>query len=128
MSGKTIHSDQAPKAVGPYSQAVAIGRMVYCSGQIALDPNSNTLRNEAFETEVRQIFANIQAVTQAAGGSLASVVKLTVYMTDLSNFTEFNRLMAEIMEPPYPARAAIGVAELPLGASVEVDAILAIDQ
>ena len=128
MARKPVHSDKAPKAVGPYSQAVAAGRTVYCSGQIALDPGSNTLNDETFKSEVQQVFSNLTAVAQAAGGSLASAVKLTVYMTDLSKFADFNQLMEGFMEPPYPARAAIGVAALPLGASVEVDAVLFIDQ
>ena len=124
MHGKPIHSDQAPAAIGPYSQAVRCDRTVYISGQIPLDPATMELVDGDFSTHARRVFDNLAAVTAAAGGSLADVVKLNIYLTDLGNFPRVNEVMADYFETPYPARAAIGVAALPKGAVVEAEAIL----
>jgi reactive intermediate/imine deaminase len=124
MSREIITTDQAPQAIGTYSQAVKIGRTVYLSGQIALDPQSMTLVNGDTEAEIRRVLENLQAVARAAGGSLADTVKLNVYLVDLANFSLVNQIMAEYFQQPYPARAAIGVAALPRDASVEMDGIL----
>ena len=122
MAREIIHTDSAPKAIGTYSQAVKSGNRVYLSGQIPLSPESMTLVEGDFAVQVRQVFNNLQAVAVAAGGSLQDVVKLNVFLTDMSNFTLVNQVMAEYFQEPYPARAAIGVAELPRGAAVEMDA------
>ena len=119
-----IKTARAPAAIGPYSQAVQAGGVVYCSGQIALDPQTGELVADSMEAQIRQVFDNLAAVAAAAGGSLADAVRLTVYLTDLGHFQLVNQIMAEYFEPPYPARAALGVAALPRGAAVEVDAIL----
>jgi reactive intermediate/imine deaminase len=124
MQGKPIHSDQAPAAIGPYSQAVRCGRTVYISGQIPLDPTTMELVDGDFAAHARRVFDNLSAVATAAGGSLADVVKLTIYLTDLGNFPQVNEVMAGYFDTPYPARAAIGVAALPKGAVVEAEAIL----
>lgn len=124
MSREIITTDQAPQAIGTYSQAVKIGRTVYLSGQIALDPHSMTLVNGDTEAEIRRVLENLQAVARAAGGSLADMVKLNVYLVDLANFSLVNQIMAEYFQEPYPARAAIGVAALPRDASVEMDGVL----
>ena len=124
MHGKPIHSDQAPAAIGPYSQAVRCDRTVYISGQIPLDPATMELVDGDFSTHARRVFDNLAAVSAAAGGSLADVVKLNIYLTDLGNFPRVNEVMADYFETPYPARAAIGVAALPKGAVVEAEAIL----
>jgi reactive intermediate/imine deaminase len=124
MSREIIKTDQAPQAIGTYSQAVKVGTTVYLSGQIALDPQTMTLVDGDIETEVRRVFDNLQAVARAAGGSLNDVVKLNVFLVDLANFGLVNEIMAEYFAQPYPARAAIGVASLPRGASVEMDGIL----
>lgn len=124
MHGKPIHSDQAPAAIGPYSQAVRCDRTVYISGQIPLDPATMELVDGDFSTHARRVFDNLSAVAAAAGGSLADVVKLNIYLTDLGNFPRVNEVMADYFETPYPARAAIGVAALPKGAVVEAEAIL----
>jgi reactive intermediate/imine deaminase len=124
MHGKPIHSDQAPAAIGPYSQAVRCDRTVYISGQIPLDPATMELVDGDFSTHARRVFDNLAAVAAAAGGSLADVVKLNIYLTDLGNFPRVNEVMADYFETPYPARAAIGVAALPKGAVVEAEAIL----
>ncbi|MFT0531749.1 Rid family detoxifying hydrolase [Castellaniella hirudinis] len=128
MSKAIIHTDKAPAAVGPYSQAVsaAAGRLVFLSGQIGLEPGTGELVSENFEGQVRQSFANMQAVIEAAGGTLDNVVKLTLFLTDLSKFASANAIMAEIIPQPYPARSTIGVASLPKGAQFEVEAILAL--
>ncbi len=123
MSKRVIATDQAPRAIGTYSQAVEARGVVYLSGQIALDPDSMELVADV-RGQIHQVFRNLAAVAQAAGGSLADAVKLTVYLTDLSDFTAVNEVMAEYIPEPYPARAAVGVAALPRGARVEVDAIL----
>jgi reactive intermediate/imine deaminase len=124
MSFTPIHTPRAPQAIGTYSQAVRAGATVYLSGQIPLDPASGELVGGDMEEQVRRVFENLKAVAEAAGSDLAHVVKLTVYLTDLSHFALVNRVMAEYFAQPYPARAAIGVAALPRGAAVEVDGIL----
>ncbi|WP_323017441.1 Rid family detoxifying hydrolase [Castellaniella sp.] len=128
MSKAIVHSDSAPAAVGPYSQAVATtsSRLVFLSGQIGLEPGTGELVSENFEGQVRQSFANMQAVIQAAGGSFDNIVKLTLFLTDLSKFASANAIMAEIIPQPYPARSTLGVASLPKGAQFEVEAILAL--
>lgn len=124
MPRKLITSDGAPRAIGAYSQAIMAGKTVYLSGQIPLDPVSGEIVSEQIELQVRQVFANLAAVASAAGGSLAHAVKLNVYLTDLANFPVVNAVMAELFQQPYPARATIGIASLPRGARVEIDAIL----
>lgn len=123
MSRQTIHTDYAPQAIGTYSQAARCGDTVYLSGQIGLDPASMTLV-EGIEAQIHQVFKNLSAVCKAAGSSLESVAKLNIYLTDLSHFGQVNEIMAEYFSEPYPARAAVGVAELPKGALVEADAIV----
>lgn len=118
-----ITTDRAPAAIGTYSQAVRSGNTVYLSGQIGLDPTTMQLA-EGIEAQIRRVFANLAAVAEAAGGSLADVVKLNVYLTDLGHFTKVNEIMAEYFTQPYPARAAVGVASLPRGALVEADAVM----
>lgn len=128
MAKEIIHTDAAPAAVGPYSQAVVAtgGRTVYLSGQIGLEPATGELVSENFEGQVRQAFANLQAVIEAAGGSLDSIVKLNLFLTDLSKFGSVNAIMADIIPQPYPARSTIGVASLPKGAQFEVEAIIVV--
>lgn len=123
MSRQIISTDKAPKAIGTYSQAVKVGDTVYLSGQLPLDPASLELA-EGIEAQVRLVFENLRAVCQAAGGDLAQIVKLNVFLTDLGHFARVNELMAEYFAEPYPARAAIGVAALPRGATVEMDAVM----
>ncbi len=124
MKREPIHTTEAPAAIGTYSQAVRIGDTVWLSGQIPLDPATMELVPGDIGAAVRQVFDNLQAVAAAAGGSLADVVKLNVYLTDLADFATVNSIMAEYFEEPYPARAAVGVAALPRGAAVEMDAVL----
>ncbi|MCB1787900.1 MAG: RidA family protein [Chromatiaceae bacterium] len=124
MGREIIKTDQAPQAIGTYSQAVKFGTTVYLSGQIALDPRTMTLVDGDTETEIRQVLDNLQAVARAAGGSLADMAKLNVFLVDLANFALVNQVMAEYFPEPYPARAAIGVASLPRDANVEMDGIL----
>ena len=119
-----IHTDQAPDAIGPYSQAIKAGNTVYLSGQIPLNPETMTLIDGDIPAQTRQVFKNLDAVCQAAGGNLQDMVKLNVYLTDLGNFATVNEVMAEHFAEPYPARAAVGVAELPKGAEVEIDRVL----
>lgn len=128
MTKQIIHTEQAPAAVGPYSQAVVApqGRTVFLSGQIGLEPGTGELVSENFEGQVRQSFANMEAVIEAAGGSLNSIVKLTLFLTDLSKFASANAIMADIMPQPFPARSTIGVASLPKGAQFEVEAIIVV--
>lgn len=126
MTKKIIHSDAAPAAIGTYSQAVRSGQFVFMSGQIPLDPGTMELVDGDFEARARQVFDNLKGVAEAAGGSLDQIVKLTIYLTDLSNFATVNTVMADYFEAPYPARAALGVASLPKGADVEAEAILAV--
>jgi reactive intermediate/imine deaminase len=124
MSKEPIHSSKAPAAIGPYSQAIRAGNTVYLSGQIPLVPTTMEIVKGDISAQIRQVFDNLAAVAEASGGSLANAVRLTVYLTDLANFPLVNEVMAEYCTEPYPARAAIGVAQLPRGAAVEVDGIL----
>ena len=124
MAKEIISTDQAPRAIGTYSQAVKCGGSVYLSGQIPLIPETMELVEGDIEAHIRRVFDNLQAVARAAGGSLADVVKLNVFLTDLAHFPIVNQVMAEYFSEPYPARAAIGVAALPKGASVEMDAVM----
>jgi reactive intermediate/imine deaminase len=124
MSRSIVSTDRAPAAIGTYSQAVRSGNTVYLSGQIPLDPASGELVAGDIDAEIRRVFDNLQAVCEAAGGALADMAKLNVFLTDLGHFGEVNRIMAEYFDAPYPARAAIGVAALPRGARVEMDGIL----
>jgi len=126
MKKQIIHTDAAPKAIGTYSQAVKVGDTVYLSGQIPLVPSSMELADGGMEAQIRQVFANLDAVARAAGGTLADVVKLNVFLTDLTHFPLVNQLMADYFKEPYPARAAIGVAALPRGSQVEMDAVMVI--
>lgn len=124
MPRQIISTDQAPQAIGTYSQGVRVGDTVYLSGQIPLVPETMTLVLGDMETQIRQVFHNLSAVAAAAGGGLADVVKLNVFLTDLADFPLVNQVMADFFDEPYPARAAVGVAALPKGAAVEMDAIL----
>ncbi len=124
MQKKHIATAAAPSAIGTYSQAVEAGGTLYISGQIPLDPATMEVVGGDFEARVRQVFRNLQSIAEAAGASLADTVKLTVYLTDLAGFATVNAVMAEFFDDPYPARAAVGVAELPKGVDVEADAIL----
>ncbi|MBW7859905.1 MAG: RidA family protein [Rhodocyclaceae bacterium] len=123
MSRIIISTSNAPAAIGTYSQAVRVGDTVYVSGQIGLDPGSMQMA-EGFEAQTVRVFENLKAVAEAAGGSLADAVKLTIFLTDLGNFARVNEIMARYFAEPYPARAAVGVKELPKGAQVEADAVL----
>ena len=124
MSKLAIHSDSAPAAIGTYSQAIRSGSFVFLSGQIPLDPQTMEFVEGDFEARARQVFDNLKAVAEAAGGSLDQVVKLTIFLTDLDNFATVNSVMEDYFNQPYPARAAVGVASLPKGADVEAYAIL----
>lgn len=124
MNKEIVSTPAAPPAIGPYSQAVKTGLVVFLSGQLGLDPHTKELVSEDFEAQVRQSFKNLAAVAEAAGGSLANAVKLTLFVTDLGKFAKVNDIMAEVMPQPYPARSTIGVASLPKGAQFEVEAIL----
>jgi reactive intermediate/imine deaminase len=119
-----VDTPLAPKAIGTYSQAVRSGRTVYLSGQIPLDPQTGELVTGDMERQIRRVFDNLRAVAQAAGADLSAAAKLNVYLTDLGHFQLVNKVMSEYFQPPYPARAAIGVAALPKGASVEIDGVL----
>jgi len=121
---KTIHTDQAPAAIGPYSQAVQAGNLVFLSGQVPLNPVTMELIEGDFEAGAHQVFKNLKAVAKASGGDMGDMVKLTVYLTDMSKFPRINDVMAQYFTEPYPARAAIAVRELPKGADVEIDAIM----
>lgn len=127
MSRQIIHTDAAPAAIGTYSQAVRCGHTVYLSGQIPLDPKTMTMLNASIEDEIHQVFRNLRAVCEAAGGTLAKIAKLNLFLTDLSHFAKVNEIMGEYFQQPYPARAAVGVAALPRGARVEADGILVLD-
>ncbi len=124
MTKTIISTDQAPKAIGTYSQAVRVDDIVYLSGQIPLLPQTMEMAAGHIREQIHQVFRNLAAVAAAAGGSLADVVKLNVYLTDLVHFPVVNEVMAEYFQPPYPARAAVGVADLPKGAQVEMDAVM----
>jgi reactive intermediate/imine deaminase len=124
MSRQTIHTSHAPQAIGPYSQAVRAGDTVYLSGQIPLDPATMQLVSGDIEAEIRQVFENLKAVAEAAGGSLSNAVKVNVFLTDLGHFAKVNEIMATYCTQPFPARAAVGVAQLPRGARVEIECVL----
>ena len=124
MTKQIVDTDSAPKAIGTYSQAVRVERTVYLSGQIPLVPDTMELVAGDMEAQIRQVFDNLDAVAAASGGGLNDLVKLNVYLTDLAHFPLVNRIMAEYLQEPYPARAAVGVAGLPRGAAVEMDGVL----
>lgn len=125
MSKEAIHTNSAPAAIGTYSQAIRAGDLVFLSGQIPLVAETMEVVEGDFEARARQVFLNLSAVAEAAGGSLNDVVKLTIFLTDLDNFATVNAVMEDFFEQPFPARAAVGVASLPKGVDVEADAILA---
>ena len=124
MMREIIKTDKAPEAIGTYSQAIKIGSTVYMSGQIPLIPETMQLVNGDMSDQIKQVFNNLKAVAEAAGGSLEDIVKLNIFLTDLGHFSLVNEVMATYFQEPYPARAAIGVASLPKGAAVEMDAVL----
>lgn len=124
MTKTVIHTNQAPAAIGAYSQAIRAGNTVYLSGQIPLVPETMQLAGDDFEAQAHQVFKNLRAVCEAAGGSLNHIVKLNAYLTDLSHFATFNTVMEQYFAAPYPARAAVGVASLPRGSLVEAEAVL----
>ena len=126
MSKNTIHTDKAPQAIGTYSQAVNHNGLVFISGQIPLIPETMEMISADIEAQIRRVFENLSAICTAAGGSLDDIVKLTVFLTDMGNFSQVNAIMEQYFSAPYPARAAVGVSELPKGAEVEMDAILAL--
>lgn len=127
MAKTIIQTDQAPAAIGTYSQAVKVDSTVYISGQIPLDPTTMEIVSGGIEAQINRVFDNLTAVSEAAGGDLKDVVKLNIFLTDLSNFPIVNETMAKYFSEPYPARAAIEVSALPKGSAVEMDAILALD-
>jgi reactive intermediate/imine deaminase len=127
MTRQIIHTDDAPQAIGTYSQAVRVGQTVYVSGQIPLDPATGTLVSGDIDAEIRRVFDNLAAIARAAGGSLRNAVKVNVFLTDLAHFATVNSIMVEYFPEPWPARAAVGVAQLPRGARVEVECILHLD-
>jgi len=127
MAKTIIHTADAPQAIGTYSQAVKVDNTVYISGQIPLDPASMEVVEGGIEAEITRVFDNLKAVAGASGGSLADVVKLNIFLVDLGNFPSVNEIMAQYFEEPYPARAAIGVAALPKGVGVEMDAVLVVE-
>ncbi len=124
MSREIISTEKAPQAIGTYSQAVKTGKTVYLSGQIPLVPETMEMVGGDIEQQIRRVFDNLSAVAEAAGGSLADVAKLNIFLVDLGNFAKVNEVMAEYFNEPYPARAAIGVASLPKDAGVEMDAVM----
>lgn len=128
MPRHIIHTDKAPKAIGTYSQAIKIDNTVYLSGQIALVPETMEVIAGDIEVQIRRVFDNLRAVAQAAGGDFKDVVKLNVFLTDLVHFPKVNQIMAEYFIQPYPARAAVGVASLPRGVAVEMDAVMVLDK
>ena len=128
MPREIINTDQAPAAIGAYSQGVKVGNTVYLSGQIPLDPTTMQFVEGGMEAQIRRVFDNLAAVARASGGTLADTVKLNVFLTDLGHFGLLNQIMAEYFKEPYPARAAIGVAALPRGAQVEMDAVLMLSE
>lgn len=127
MSIEPISTDRAPAAIGPYSQAVRAGGTVYFSGQIPLDPATGALIEGDISAQARRVFDNLQAVAAAAGGSLADIARIGIYLTDLADFAAVNAVMAEYFNQPYPARSTIEVSALPKGAQIEVDAVLVAD-
>jgi len=128
MSKNKIHSDNAPQAIGTYSQAVSVvgGTTVYLSGQIPLIPSTMEMLSDNIEEQIKQVFENLKSVCLASGGSLNDIVKLNVFLTDLTNFSKVNEIMASYFDEPYPARAAVGINELPRAALVEMDAVMVI--
>ena len=126
MAKTIIHTENAPAAIGAYSQAVRAGDTVYMSGQIPLDPKTMTMVSDDFAEQVVQVFENLTAVCEAAGGRMSDIVKLNIFLTDLSHFATVNEIMSRYFQQPYPARAAIGVKELPKGSLVEMDGIMEI--
>ncbi|MEE8234519.1 MAG: RidA family protein [Gammaproteobacteria bacterium] len=128
MTRSIISTDKAPQAIGTYSQAIKIDNMVYLSGQIPLVPETMELVEGDVRTQITQVFNNLTAVAEASGGSLADVVKLNIYLTDLGHFPLVNEVMSEFFRQPYPARAAVGVAELPKASQVEMDAVLVLSE
>ena len=124
MSKQVISTDKAPAAIGTYSQAVKVGGTVYLSGQIPLVPETMEMITSGFVDEAHQVFKNLSAVCEAAGGSLNDLAKVNIYLTDLANFAQVNEVMAQYFTQPYPARAAIGINQLPKGAQIEIDGIL----
>ena len=126
MNKQIISTESAPAAIGPYSQAVKVGDVVYLSGQIPLDPETMQIVDGGFAEQAKQVLNNLDAVAQASGGSLNDAVKLTVYVTDLADFAQLNDIMADVLTQPYPARAAVQVAALPKSALVEIDAVLSL--
>ena len=124
MSRQSIHTEHAPQAIGTYSQAVRAGDTVYLSGQVPFDPATMQLVSGDMEVQARRVFENLKAVAEAAGGSLAHAVKLTIFLTDLANFAKVNEVMASYFAKPYPARSTIGVASLPRGAQIEIECVL----
>lgn len=127
MSKEIIQTSQAPQAIGTYSQAVKVGTTIYLSGQIPLDPETMEITGGDISAHIKRVFDNLSAVAQAAGGELQDIVKLNVFLTDLSNFPIVNEIMSEYFIQPYPARAAVGVAALPKGVAIEMDAIMEIE-
>ncbi len=127
MSRQIIRTDKAPKAIGPYSQAVRAGDTVYLSGQIPLDPATGELVAGDITVQTQRVFENLRAVCEAAGGSLSKLVRVGIYLTDLGNFAAVNAVMAEFCKAPYPARSTVEVSGLPRGAEVEIDAVLVLD-
>ncbi len=125
MAKTPIHTDQAPAAIGTYSQAIRHGGLVFLSGQIPLDPATMEVINGDIRAQVQRVFQNLAAVCEAAGGGLGDILKLTVFLTDMGDFPVVNEVMAEHFQTPYPARAAVGVAALPKGVAVEVEAVMA---
>lgn len=126
MTREIIATPHAPSAIGTYSQAVKVGQLVFLSGQIALNPETMQMVNDTVEAEIHQVFKNLRAVAEAAGGSLANVVKVNLYLTDLANFSKVNEIMAQYFSQPYPARAAVGVASLPRNGQFEAEAVLSL--
>lgn len=124
MSKVIVNTDKAPAAIGTYSQAVKIKNTVYLSGQIPLDPETMEMQQQDFITEATRVFDNVAAVCEAAGGNIQDMVKVNIFLTDLDNFAQVNEVMAKYFEQPYPARAAIGVKQLPKGANIEIDGIM----
>ncbi|HUO19314.1 MAG TPA: RidA family protein [Steroidobacteraceae bacterium] len=124
MSRHSIHTDRAPQAIGTYSQAVRAGDTVYLSGQVPFDPATMQLVAGDMETQTRRVFDNLKAVAEAAGGSLDRAVKVTIFLTDLTNFARVNEVMATYFAKPYPARSTVGVAQLPRGAQIEIECVL----
>jgi reactive intermediate/imine deaminase len=127
MAREIISTPNAPKAVGTYSQAVKVGKTVYVSGQVALDPASGEMQQGSIEIEIRRVFDNLQAIVGAAGGNFSQVVRVTVFLTDFGTFPTLNKIMSEYFAEPYPSRATVQVSALPKGANVEIDCIVQLD-